>query len=1294
VKPLRLLISSFWFTFAAALIVLAILLSAARLLLPSLGEYRGDVARWVGDILGQPVQIGELGASWHNWGPSVDLRKVTVLDAAGRQPVLQCAAARIDINLLASLRHWQFEPGLLTVQGLHLSLVRHEDGNITVVGLGGVEQGGMQDATKGAFKQWLQRQERLAIEQSSLQWRDLTAGGKTLEFTNVNLQLRNLNDRHRLDGTVDLPQTLGQSMEVAMDVRGDLFTSEFWQGQVYARGNAVRLGGWREKKAPLGLTALDGVVDFQVWSEWLNGVQQVEGDIHARDVHATRNPATASTVDAAAVTTEHLDIGALEGGFHWQRRQPGWTLDVDNFSITRQGAASPLAQLRVEYTQDDRKGSRDVQAAYSDLRAEDVTGLLLDADLVPGNIRERLVAIAPHGILHDGYFSYHSEPQQAPRFVMRSDFSGLAWQPDASLPGMQGLAGRVTANEKQGVLTLATQKAAVDFAKLFRAPLPVDALAGRIVWHRGDTALQMLAQDMTVRNEDAKVQFGFRLDVPQDGGSPYLDLKASFDGEGGDHVSRYLPAKIMGPATVAWLDKAVVNGRIIDGTAHISGPLADFPFDDGQGLFEIHFGVAYGILEYAAGWPRLEEIETEILFHGRRFEANAAAAKSLSSDILQTKVVIPNLTAKPVVLTVNGTAQGPVADVLRYVTESPLHDKLGTYLDSVAAGGQSRMQLSLKLPLAKLPATVNGTLRFDDSSLSFRDQGLTITHIDGDLKFSDRGLAADGIHAELFGQAVTIAANTESGKTGTLTTFSAQGNADAVAVAKRFAAPLASNVVGLAPWRGELRIPPKSEGWVELQVESSLQGVAIDLPSPLAKTADETRTLLVQVPLPLKPEKPIHLRYGDIVDAQVALESGATGMQLARGEVRFGGGTAALSNQGGGLRLTGTLPEFDVDQWSAVLSSKSADKALGTTSVLRQVDMEIGTLKVASRQLDKVKLLANRGADAWDVDLKSVQVQGRIHLPDAVDAPIEMDMERLYLPRFKKGGGGGKSDTDPRKVHPLDIKAKSFHYADLDLGELKVSAIRTPTGLSFDEMHAHSDKRDLKVNGTWQMEGDSQQSAFSLAYNGEDTGATLTSLGFAGVIHGGKVHTDVRLKWPGAPTDFSLAKAAGSLSFEIKDGRLLDVEPGAGRILGLLSFQALPRHLLLDFSDLFQKGFSFDRLGGSFTIENGNAQTDNLVMAGPSARIEARGRVGLAAEDYDQVVTVTPDVSAGLPVAGALAAGVGAGAALFLMEKILKPGIDKITQVEYKVTGPWANPVVERIAVIQKDKKSGEKRKK
>jgi uncharacterized protein YhdP len=142
---------------------------------------------------------------------------------------------------------------------------------------------------------------------------------------------------------------------------------------------------------------------------------------------------------------------------------------------------------------------------------------------------------------------------------------------------------------------------------------------------------------------------------------------------------------------------------------------------------------------------------------------------------------------------------------------------------------------------------------------------------------------------------------------------------------------------------------------------------------------------------------------------------------------------------------------------------------------------------------------------------------------------------------------------------------------------------------------------------------------------------------------------------------------------------LLDVEPGAtGRALGLLSLAKLPRRLTLDFTDLFGEGFGFDRIGGNFVLDNGNAYTERLEIDGPAAKIEISGRVGLAAQDYDELVTVTPYLNSSLPLAGALAGGPAIGAAVIVAEKLLKGklGLNELARKQYEVTGPWANPVV------------------
>jgi uncharacterized protein YhdP len=150
------------------------------------------------------------------------------------------------------------------------------------------------------------------------------------------------------------------------------------------------------------------------------------------------------------------------------------------------------------------------------------------------------------------------------------------------------------------------------------------------------------------------------------------------------------------------------------------------------------------------------------------------------------------------------------------------------------------------------------------------------------------------------------------------------------------------------------------------------------------------------------------------------------------------------------------------------------------------------------------------------------------------------------------------------------------------------------------------------------------------------------------------------------------------VNFDLEGGLLLEVDPGAGRLFGLFSVQALPRRLTLDFSDLFGKGLAFDYMRGQFNFKDGNAVTDNFVLDGPSAQVELQGRVGLVARDYDQQLKVIPHFTSSLPLAGAVVGGVVVGAAVLLVEKLLKSNIDRATGINYRVTGSWDNPVMAR----------------
>jgi len=345
------------------------------------------------------------------------------------------------------------------------------------------------------------------------------------------------------------------------------------------------------------------------------------------------------------------------------------------------------------------------------------------------------------------------------------------------------------------------------------------------------------------------------------------------------------------------------------------------------------------------------------------------------------------------------------------------------------------------------------------------------------------------------------------------------------------------------------------------------------------------------------------------------------------------------------------------------------------------VDVQCGWIRYAGRTFGAAAISARPVAGGWEIDLTGADLKGEVRLPEVatVERPLSARFERLVIPG--SDGKGADRDLDPRSLPPLDLSVASLQLAGRELGTVRLLTrpLDDGSGLAVAPLEVDSEWLKLEARGQWQRRDDRERSRFDLNITGGDLGRLLEAFGYAGNVRGGETHAEINANWPGAPMDFELAKVEGTLALRIGKGSLTSLDPGAGRVFGLLSLHALPRRLSLDFSDLFRRGFSFDRIEGRFTLIDGNAYTNDLVIEGPAARIEISGRTGLARRDYDQLVTVVPEVTSGLPLAGAIAGGPAVGAALFLADRLLSKQVEALTRYQYSVTGSWESPVFTRL---------------
>src|SRR5262249_32266494 len=145
-------------------------------------------------------------------------------------------------------------------------------------------------------------------------------------------------------------------------------------------------------------------------------------------------------------------------------------------------------------------------------------------------------------------------------------------------------------------------------------------------------------------------------------------------------------------------------------------------------------------------------------------------------------------------------------------------------------------------------------------------------------------------------------------------------------------------------------------------------------------------------------------------------------------------------------------------------------------------------------------------------------------------------------------------------------------------------------------------------------------------------------------------------------------------------GQFLKADAGAGRLLGVLSLQALPRRLTtLDFRDVFSEGFAFDSITADANIATGVLSTKDFRMRSPNATVLIEGPRDLRAETQNLHVLVLPEVNAtSASLVYALLANPAIGLGTFIAQLLLRDPLSKAFSAEYDVTGSWRDPVVKK----------------
>jgi uncharacterized protein (TIGR02099 family) len=1277
--------------FAALVILLATVVGLFRLLTPLVPAYRLQVEQWASTELQHPVQIHSMGADWGWNGPEVTLQDTRILSRDREREVVAAGEVRLGLDW-RSLLHFRLpRPSRVVLVAPRLEVQRLADGSYAIRGLGTTVQTGKTD-WQATLTEVLGQTAEVVVKDGQVTLFDSRHPG-TVVFTHVALRIDNLPDDHRIQGEATLPAAFGRTLDFQSRIRGEGIDPAHWDWDAELQGNGLQpaqISSYLPQ--PVGYLSA-GVVNLDLRADSKQGVMQtVTANFDAHDIAP------------AAPLSDGPILPLLQGKFAWTRETDGWRLQGREFQMQLGRAAPWSAQkLDLEYARgsDGEHWSGDTDL----LRVQDLAALAewAPADQAAGV--KRLQAFAPSGDLSALSFKLWLDGKAVKDWSVQGDFRKLGLHAAEGYPGFAGMSGRVDLADSGGDLQLDAQDADVDFRPLFRTLLHADNAKLMVRVDHDKNGWRVAADSFQVANADAATHGRAGMQFPADGSAPVLDLDATVDRADARNKSTYFPVGIMPKPVVEWLDTSIKSGQVTSGTVSIHGKTSGFPWKDNQGgTFDIQFHLQHAQLDYFGGWPPIKDLDADVRFLDQGLEAHAHSGTVQNLEIQDgTTARFAELASG--VLQVDGGALGGAGNGLDFLRQGPLGKLLGGYLDGFTAKGSAVADIHFTLPVTHPEDFIlKGKVALKEVSLGPNAlPALLAEHLHGSIDFGNYGLSTEGVEGTLLGGPVAVVIHTPNNAHGGLSAVSVRGTAQAAGIATVLGHGTEHWLEGQSDWRLDGRIPMQpgtSTAGLDLSLQSDLQGLGMKLPEPFGKPVAESRPLHVALKLEAGNDLSFSGVYSTALGLRVDLKPQKGGLAFDRGELRLGGATASRPVKPG-FTVDGYLASFDWDAWKAVLLPMADDDSQpGNAPVQRgalppmvaDVDVGIGHLAGFGQSLDKVQLGMKHGDSGWQGRIDSVPVAGAFAIPASVDAehPIALDMDRVIL-EDKSGGLGalaGKPEQakssalnfDPRSVPALRFGARQFQFGRMTLDNVSLSLVPLPTGIALEDVKVTDPSFSVSGDGTWLVSPSGQQhSALNADVESKDVEKSLQSLGFDAGLTGEKGSIVAALDWQDSPMGDVVDSLGGTIHVKLQDGQIKEVQPGAGRLFGLLSINALPRRLLLNFSDVFGKGFGYDSIEGNFLLQQGDAYTKDLTIKGPAASIHLVGRTGLAKRDFDQAMIVDASVGSSLPVVGALAAGVGVGAVVFLLTEIFQKPLSKAGEVRYHLTGSWDNPALTKV---------------
>ncbi|KFC00313.1 putative exported protein [Trabulsiella guamensis ATCC 49490] len=1242
-------------TVAALIVIVALLVSGLRLVLPQLNTWRPQLLEKITASTGIPVDASSIIASWENFGPTLDVRDVNAgLKDGGELSVKRVTLA---LDVWQSLLHmrWQFRDLTFWQLRVHTNTPLQSNDSESI----------KTDRINDLF---LRQFDHFTLRDSQLSF--LTLSGQRAELSVPQLTWLNSDNRHRAEGELSLSSLTGQHgvMQVRMDLRDE--NGILNKGRVWLQADDIDVKPWLGRWMQDNIALESARFSLEGWMT-LNKGEVESGDLWLKQGGATWQ---------GEQQTHRLDVDNLTA--HLAREREGWAMRIPDTRIAIDGTRWPTGALAMAWVPAQEVGgptgvrSDELRLRATNLDLGSLKGLLPVAKKLSPSLGEIWQTTQPTGTVDS--LAVDIPLQQTEKTRFQATWNNLAWKQWKLLPGAEHFSGKIGGGVENGALTVTMDQAVMPYETVFRAPLEIEKGVANLRWVKNEKGFMLDGRDIDVQAKAVHARGGFRYLQPKDD-APWLGILAGISTDDGGQAWRYFPENLMGKALVDYLSSAIKGGHADDATLVYSGNPHLFPYKHNEGQFQVWVPLRDATFAFQPDWPALTNLDIDLNFLNDGLWMKADGVKLGGVTANNLNAAIPDYSREK--LLIDADIHGPGKAVGPYFKETPLEDSLAATLNELQLDGDVNARLNLDIPLDGEMTTAKGEVQLQNNSLYIKPLNSTLKNLSGRFSFVNGNLQSDPMTASWFNQPLNLNFSTVEGPK----SYTVNVNLDASWQPARtglLPKAIEDSLSGSVPWEGKvsIEIPYRGGSKYTVDLTGDLKNVSSHLPPPVDKQAGKPMPVKINVAggmdsfnLTGKLGSAEYFNSRWLLDNKLTLDRAIWASDSRS--------VPPLPDQPG-VELN--LPAMDGAQWLALFRQGAADNVSNAARFPERVTLRTPMLALGGQQWNNLSIVSQPTSDGATINAQGREINASLTMHK--NAPWLASIRYLYYnPATAQGASPETTLLGDQRINfqnwpALQLRCKECwlwgqKYGRID-GDFSVDGdTLSLTGGVLDTGFGH-----ITASGVWVNSQTEQRTSLKGKVRGDKVDAATNFFGVETPIRGSSFSTDYDLHWRAAPWKPDVASLNGIIKARLGKGEFTDLSSGhAGQLLRLLSVDALLRKLRFDFSDTFSEGFWFDSIRSTAWIKDGILHTDDTLVDGLEADIAMKGSVNLVRRELDMEAVVAPEISATVGVAAAFAVNPIIGAAVFAASKVLGPLWSKVSILRYRITGPVDKPQINEV---------------